>query len=315
MSDYDFSIEDQNRNVSARDVGTLRWMAIEGFNSAPKLSPIERRVGIALIAAMDKKTRLCCPSAARLAAELGVDIRSIKDAKAKLKQRGLLSWKNPNGPRGKSIYAFNWQKLIGLSRNAKDRGRDTVNRWRTNDGNSGETNTKNVVEHGGETITNAGDETATIRACGPGRIGGDFGKDGGRTSLHGGKTLPSTVVTSPPDTTQYSTQEILPSHNTTLERLCRAGAKNRPLMRSKRVIDNAPGESTKRAFAPCPYPHLLKAFEDLPQLRATLLSMNSDDQMRASKVLATEGKEQAAAFIRHCITSASKLDSTFFGPE
>jgi hypothetical protein len=82
----------------AREAASMRWKAIEGFNTAPDLSPVARRLGIALVCSMDSKSRACFPSEIRLAALLDVHPSAVKKAKAELKKAGLTNWHNPGGP-------------------------------------------------------------------------------------------------------------------------------------------------------------------------------------------------------------------------
>lgn len=122
-----FSIEDQDQATSDADKGRLRWRAIEAANSAPDLSPMARRVLVALICMMDSKTRACFPSELKVAEFLGVHETSVKKAKAELRdEHHLIHWTNPNGPRHQSHYVFNWHKLIRLSEEAKVKSEKAV---------------------------------------------------------------------------------------------------------------------------------------------------------------------------------------------
>lgn len=96
---------------AAREAASMRWKAVQGFNGAPGLSPAERRVGIALICAMDAKTRLCYPSEIRLAALCDLHPTAVKKAKAALKVAGLIDWGNPGWPRHPCQYTFDFHKL------------------------------------------------------------------------------------------------------------------------------------------------------------------------------------------------------------
>lgn len=95
----------------AKNIAAMRWRAIEGFNYHCDLTPAARRVGISLISQMDVRTLACFPSEGRLAVFLGISLRAVKQAKAELKAKGLLTWTNPGGPRHKSRYEFNWAAL------------------------------------------------------------------------------------------------------------------------------------------------------------------------------------------------------------
>src|SRR4051794_9645330 len=83
----------------AREAAAQRWKAIEAFNCVPGLTPVARRVGIALICFMDSRTRDCFPAAITIAGRLGVSERAVKKAKDELRDAGLITWSNPGGPR------------------------------------------------------------------------------------------------------------------------------------------------------------------------------------------------------------------------
>src|SRR5262245_51928081 len=110
----------------ARDAASMRWKAIEGFNTAPGLSPAARRLGIALICAMDSRSRACFPSEIRLAALCDMHVSAIKKAKAELQKARLIDWYNPGGPRHQSHYGFEWPALEQHSARAKERADQAV---------------------------------------------------------------------------------------------------------------------------------------------------------------------------------------------
>jgi hypothetical protein len=110
------------RGDEAREAAAQRWKAIEAFNCVPGLTPVARRVGIALICFMDSRTRDCFPAAITIAGRLGVSERAVKKAKDELRNAGLIDWSNPGGPRHVSRYGFNWAKLERLQQEAKDAG-------------------------------------------------------------------------------------------------------------------------------------------------------------------------------------------------
>ena len=85
MTARKFSIEDQNADITEAEMAAWRWRAIESANCAPGLSPIARRVLIALICAMNGRTRECYPSELWLASSLGVHLVSVKKAKGPLR--------------------------------------------------------------------------------------------------------------------------------------------------------------------------------------------------------------------------------------
>lgn len=124
-------IIEQNKTVSSKNIGEWRWMATLTLTAFRGVSPVARQVGIALIAIMDKDTRLCCPSEARLAAQLGVNSKSVKTAKAVLKEAGLLTWLKPDGERGKCVYLFNWRMINRQAAAYQQRGKEASGKLRS----------------------------------------------------------------------------------------------------------------------------------------------------------------------------------------
>lgn len=115
MADF---LDPEESGEAAKEAARGRWLAVVAFNGYrdEALSPAARRVGIALVTCMDATTRSCFPSEAYLAAICNLHISAIKKAKAALRRAGLVEWTNPAGPRGKSIYTFNWSKLEEIAR-------------------------------------------------------------------------------------------------------------------------------------------------------------------------------------------------------
>lgn len=107
-----------------RDIAAQRWRAVEGFNVANGLSPAARRVGICLVTTMDAKTLACFPGESRIAAQLGISERAVRAAKAELKARGMIEWTNHGGPRHVSRYLINWAKMEVWAQDGKYRVRE-----------------------------------------------------------------------------------------------------------------------------------------------------------------------------------------------
>lgn len=118
-------LDPEESGEAAKEAARGRWLAIVAFNGYrdEALSPAARRVGIALVTCMDATTRTCFPSEAYLAAICNLHISAIKKAKAALRRAGLVEWTNPAGPRGKSIYTFDWAKLEEIAFEATSRAK------------------------------------------------------------------------------------------------------------------------------------------------------------------------------------------------
>lgn len=139
--DWNIHQHDHEDEISPKDIASLRWQAIEAFNTAPGLSPMARRLGTALTTMMDAKTRACFPSELRLSAALGVNRVSINKAKVELRDAGLVNWTNPGGRRHLSRYALNWAALIRLSREASQRADEAMEERKVSRRNSSHTAT------------------------------------------------------------------------------------------------------------------------------------------------------------------------------
>jgi hypothetical protein len=92
-----------------KEIAAQRWKAVEAFLRLP--TGLEARLGAKLVAAMNGQTRVCMPSEVRLIAELGCSRRGLQQAKASLRQQGLIDWQTPVGPRGGAMYQFNFEAL------------------------------------------------------------------------------------------------------------------------------------------------------------------------------------------------------------
>ncbi len=115
---------------SEKGRGSLRWKAIEAFNGARFLTPAARRVGIALVCAMDGRTGNCFPSEGRLAVMLGMSARAVRLAKIELRDGGLIDWQNhgrpKSGVRNLSHYILAWDRLVVIADDIAARARDHV---------------------------------------------------------------------------------------------------------------------------------------------------------------------------------------------
>jgi len=105
-------------------------LAAEAFTRCPGLTPTARRVGHELLHYTDRTTGLAWPSEARLADALGVTVRTIQKAKAQLRQRGLLTWRQRGRhPQRTPVYQLAWKALIALARGIKARVKTVAARY------------------------------------------------------------------------------------------------------------------------------------------------------------------------------------------
>lgn len=107
--------------VSPREMGRIRWIAVEVFNGAPGLTDTARRLGINLVTTMDAKTRACFPSQERMADVLGKSLASIKRAKVELRRAGYITWSYRGSPRGVCSYNLNWRNIYAAHLALRDR--------------------------------------------------------------------------------------------------------------------------------------------------------------------------------------------------
>jgi len=97
-------------------------LAAEAFTRCPGLTPTARRVGHELLNYTDKATGLAWPSEARLADALDVTVRTIQKAKAQLRHRGLLTWRQRGRhPQRTPVYQLAWAALVAIARGIKMR--------------------------------------------------------------------------------------------------------------------------------------------------------------------------------------------------
>jgi len=105
-------------------------LAAEALTRCPGLTPTARRVGHELLNYTDRATGLAWPSEARLADTLGVTVRTIQKAKAQLRQRGLLTWRQRGRhPQRTPVYQLVWAALVALARGIKARVKRVATRY------------------------------------------------------------------------------------------------------------------------------------------------------------------------------------------
>lgn len=296
MSPREFTIEDQNADVSEADIAGLRWRAIEAANSMEGVSPTARRVFVAMICAMDNRTRECYPSEVWLAAFMGVHLMSVKKAKAELREKHyLITWVNPKGPRHQSFYQFNWQKIERLSEEAKNRARDAVEERRAGRVTSGSrTTTLEAPSQGSHTAT-IETETRVSKVVKSLLQGSQIASQGSHTAMPKvAVRLPEQPFNSPSRTTQPNT----PSAGAAAPdgRAPSAGGDDQIGIPRPAVTKGALEEGRVPALQSYPYPQVLAAFEEADPVRAALLRLDADGARTMSRLLATKGKAAAAEF-------------------
>lgn len=285
-----------NRNLSTEDlseseIGAMRWRAIEAANSAPGISPVARRVLTALITVMDGKTRECFPSELWLSKFLGVHKVSVKKAKAELREEhGLIHWDNPGGPRHLSRYTFNWQKLLRLSEEAKSRAREAVDERRTE-----------KSTYGSQTATYSdakkGSHTATIQPVENEPKVAVSLPQGSHFAIQGSRFATPKVAASLPKhpyiIPTISSELITPSSGQ--GRVTSAPLPSEREVRSKGACEGK--VLTPVARPRCPYPRLIEAFADNPNMVALIERLGPEQQEQASRLLAMKGKDRVLDFL------------------
>lgn len=298
MSAVAIPIEDQNEVMSERDMGFMRWRAIEAANSAPDLSPMARRVLIAMLCMMDGKTRACFPSELRIASFLGTHVVSVKKAKAELRDgHRLIHWTNPNGPRHQSRYIFNWEKLIRLSDEAKSRGDSAVKTRKAGTARQGsQTTTFERESFGSETATNDTGNGGSKVANSHSKVAVSLLQGSQMATPKVAASLPEQPINNGALSTQPHHDEIAPA---------RHGGAGASVAASspcaKRPAPLSGKEALERKASPavpsCPYSELVRQLSDAPNVMEKLYRLDAEKQAHASKLLATKGKTVAAAYV------------------
>ena len=313
--------------LTEKQKAQLRWQAVEGFNSAPGLSPMARRVGVALICAMDSVSRESYISELRISVQLGVNLVSVKNAKAELgppiersggkgKPRqlvgaGLIDWTNPGGERHLSHYTFNWTELVRISVEAKITGLKAMEERRLQ------------RRRGSETATTSGSDTATTEndagPCRSARAAPETppkvaisNGSGSHLDCHGSEMATSVGATRLPDLTLRTTHKNLTHLNTPslhdgadegtalIKGEGKDGGKPPPpdQVEGKAALEKVKAEREARERKPfCPFPTLTHQFEKEPDVLARLHSLDSNQLFVASGYLASKGPDFARDYI------------------
>ena len=264
----------------------MRWQAIEGFNSAPGLSPLVRRLGIALICSMDAKTRNCFPGELRLAAELGSHLVSIKKAKVELREAGLITWFNPGGPRHLSHYGFTWSALTRHATEASERAKLAVE--------SSQIHRRKGSPQATMTPRPQGSPTATIEQPTTSFQGSQNEFQGSQNEAQGSRGATAKVAVGLPELSLY-----LPSLSTQPHHAL-AGGGGREEKNSASPIEGKKEEAREEKKAVgifCMYPRVLEVFKDEPETAAAFLALDGNWQASVSRVMAMKGREAARAIL------------------
>lgn len=312
MTVREFSIDSQNADATEADKAALRWRAIEAANSAPGLSAVARRVLVAMICAMDGRTRECYPSELWLASFLGVHLQSVKKAKAELRdEHKLINWENPGGPRHQSHYLFNWQKIIRLSDEAKTQARAAVEERRSRKPTYGSPQTTYqgpVIGSPQATLEPViGSPQATMEADqGCSKVayrlpqGSQIASQGSlQATPKVAPRLPDQPYINPIRTTQHNTPSAVAAAPD--GRAPSSGGLHHPDTPHPVAGKVALEEGKPHCVRSFPYPKVLEAFEETDPLRTALLLMDADAAMTVSKLFATKGRDAAALYLGRAI--------------
>jgi hypothetical protein len=283
----------------ARDAASMRWKSIEGFNTAPDLSPIARRLGIALICSMDSKSRACFPSEIRLAALLDVHPSAIKKAKAELKKAGLANWHNPGGPRHLSHYGFAWTALERHSADAKERANRAVTlrvyepkNKRTKSFKGTDTKTLEPSIGVGTNEFNSTNAQSTQNNL-----------QGTDTARQGTHANPARVPTPAPELSHYPPTRTTQQHHAGSQAkaaVCDVKEKFSLSAGAVKSREAAPPTAleVKQREPPCHFPALETAFSNEPDILATLRHQSFDCLRAAAVALAKGGLGKAREVLK-----------------
>lgn len=309
--DWNIHQHDHEDEISPKDIASLRWQAIEAFNTAPGLSPMARRLGTALTTMMDAKTRACFPSELRLSAALGVNRVSINKAKVELRDAGLVNWTNPGGRRHLSRYALNWAALIRLSREASMRADEAMEERKVARRNSSHTATyaapsnvatglqKEASKNPREASPNVAISQSQCSQIAP-------------QCSH--LATPNVAASLPELSHELSHLELAQQEHDTAsgvglgyaeDELTEARPREDETRNDQKPPPSAGKEALERAQGHppavngCRYPSLMRAFKQSdPEIFAAICKLNGSWQAKASVLLEHNGREAAVEFIR-----------------
>lgn len=286
--EFDPSLDD---GVTARQKAQLRWQAVEAFNSIHGLSAMDRRVGIALICTMDGKTGQCFPSELTIATKLSVHLVSIKKAKAKLREFGLINWTNPGGPRHVSHYVFNWTVLCLCAAAANKHAKEVVLESRLARHKS---NAEAINERWG--LNNAhqaagdGDRSMVVRVHGT----------GSENSSQNSVEASAMVAPKLPDITHGTAQHYKLPHaqhaNSAVESLASLASRSEQTTTARKSDASI---ATSRKIT-CHFPRLRVGFKDEAEILELIDRLPFEGQAQADKTFAQKGETAARKVILSC---------------
>jgi len=126
--------------ITSKDIA----VAAEAINRHPNLSPVARRVGLELLNRLNRDTKrpgygCAWPSKDRLAAALGVSVRSIWRGVNELFRAGLVERARRRG-RKTNVYTFVWRNLKATATRIKTHLKTLAVQFRRNDANAAQAN-------------------------------------------------------------------------------------------------------------------------------------------------------------------------------
>lgn len=306
MSDINTDVEG---GPEAREAAEARWKAIEALNAAPGLTPAARRVGIALICAMDAGSRACFPSEEWLGQMAGLSTRAVRYGKDELRDAGLITWVNGQAATGphSSRYGFNWAALERLSEEAKKRARLAVEKRRRS-----KAATSFRFKEEAHCRIQQGQQQSNRQISAAKAAISDTKPEA--------QFLPNRKPSSAEPPTYPPTRTAQPEHDAAPACAASAAVAPSPLRRQERgATDPDPTSEGERA-EPLraleemsrpklrPFPKLWDAFEgeeDEADIRDRLEVLPHDALERASRALATKGRERALEVIWSARTSGA----------
>lgn len=295
--DLDFETDPPD-GEAIKAIAHRRWQGIEGFNFMPGLAPLERRVGIAMICCMDAKTMQCYPSERYLADVLGVNLVSVKKAKAGLKRADLINWYNPSGPRHLSRYGFNWTKLCEASAKAKAGAVEARNERRNGSHTAtypkpsrSQQTTIEPPRNGSHTATNQPKQKQSKEQAIASANGSHSDAIGSHLDRQGSHTATAKVATRLPDTShRYLPKDgAQPDHDT-------AGAVGAPPRRPEDELVKV-GEARQQRGPIVHFPGLIDEFGDDDEALERIIRAGHDGQAAASKLLKTRDRVVAREYL------------------
>ncbi len=303
MKDHEAPFEDTMPTPA--EIAGWRWRAIEAANSAPDLSPLARRVLTALLCMMDNDTRECFPSELRIAETLGVHEVSVKKAKAELRDRHrLIHWTNPGGPRHQSHYIFNWERLIRLSDEAKDRGKVAVASRRAKKTANGSQAATMGTQRNGSRMT-------TLEAASDNSIVAVSLPHSSQTAPQGSRFATPIVAARLPEQPLRTASIRTASSEHDVRSSQRAAAATPPVAALMLPISSVPVAGQEEALErpvrspprhpACCFPAIEKEFGQSKPIMDLIRGLSFDHQSKIAKALATKGLEAARIAIEEAV--------------